>query len=177
MWYNQAMRIQKRGFTLIELLVVIAIIGIISAIALVSFNNSRQKSRDSRRMADVRQIDNAIQLYISQNGHAPYLNNVCDPNMVSANCVAKSDNSTAWTTLFTDLTPFIKTLPNDPCLGKCGTNYYYVYETPGYAAYLCNQIDCSAQFNNLMIMYNIYANSQEMLPGTRWELNNIFLNN
>ncbi|MEY4744976.1 MAG: hypothetical protein RL272_921, partial [Candidatus Parcubacteria bacterium] len=46
----------NKGFTLIELLVVIAIIGLLSTLAVVALNSARQKSRDSKRVADIKQI-------------------------------------------------------------------------------------------------------------------------
>lgn len=61
----------KRGFTLIELLVVIAIIGILSSIVLASLNSARQKGRDARRLADVKQIQLALELYYDANGQYP----------------------------------------------------------------------------------------------------------
>ncbi|MCL9971794.1 MAG: type II secretion system GspH family protein [Candidatus Pacebacteria bacterium] len=62
---------QKRGFTLIELLVVIAIIGILSSIVLASLNTARQKSRDARRIADIKQIQLAMQLYYDASSTYP----------------------------------------------------------------------------------------------------------
>jgi prepilin-type N-terminal cleavage/methylation domain-containing protein len=61
----------KRGFTLIELLVVIAIIGILSSIVLASLNTARQKSRDARRVADIKQIQLAMQLYYDASSTYP----------------------------------------------------------------------------------------------------------
>jgi len=60
----------KKGFTLIELLVVVAIIGLLVAIILVSIGNIKAKNRDARRVADMKQISNALNLY--NNAHNLY---------------------------------------------------------------------------------------------------------
>ncbi len=61
---------KQKGFTLIELLVVIAIIGLLSTLAVVSLNNARQKSRDAKRISDVKQVQTALELYYNdQNGY------------------------------------------------------------------------------------------------------------
>lgn len=52
-----------RGFTLIELLVVIAIIGVLASVVLASLNSARQKSRDVRRIADIKQLQLALEMY------------------------------------------------------------------------------------------------------------------
>src|SRR3989344_3856463 len=68
-------RIQKKGgFTLIELLVVIAIIGMLSSAIFSSLNNARRKSRDARRIADLHQIKNALDLFYSTYGRYPVTN-------------------------------------------------------------------------------------------------------
>lgn len=61
----------KRGFTLIELLVVIAIIGILSAVVLASLTSARQKSRDAKRVAEVGQIQKALDLFYDINQTYP----------------------------------------------------------------------------------------------------------
>lgn len=61
----------RRGFTLIELLVVIAIIGILSSVVLASLNSARKKGRDARRVADIKQIQLALELYYDANGAYP----------------------------------------------------------------------------------------------------------
>ncbi|MFA5360312.1 MAG: type II secretion system protein [Patescibacteria group bacterium] len=54
---------KQKGFTLIELLVVIAIIGLLSTLAVVALNNARMKSRDAKRISDIKQIQTALELY------------------------------------------------------------------------------------------------------------------
>ena len=61
----------QKGFTLIELLVVIAIIGLLASVVLLALNSARQKSRDAKRLADVRQIASALELYYDTNGGYP----------------------------------------------------------------------------------------------------------
>ena len=61
---------KRKGFTLIELLVVIAIIGLLSTLAVVALNNARQKSRDAKRVSDIKQIQTALELYYNDaNGY------------------------------------------------------------------------------------------------------------
>lgn len=62
---------QQKGFTLIELLVVIAIIGILSAVVLASVGSARDQGYDSRRTADLRQIQLALELYYDANEEYP----------------------------------------------------------------------------------------------------------
>jgi prepilin-type N-terminal cleavage/methylation domain-containing protein len=64
-------RLNNRGFTLVELLVVIAIIGILAAVVLVSLSSARIKARDSRRVADLRQIALALENYYDDNQQYP----------------------------------------------------------------------------------------------------------
>lgn len=61
----------KRGFTLIELLVVIAIIGILSSVVLASLNSARQKSRDARRVGDIKQLQLALEMYYDSSNRYP----------------------------------------------------------------------------------------------------------
>jgi uncharacterized protein (TIGR02145 family)/prepilin-type N-terminal cleavage/methylation domain-containing protein len=62
---------KNKAFTLIELLVVIAIIGILSTITVVVLQNARAKSRDAKRIADIKQMQTALELYFNDNGSYP----------------------------------------------------------------------------------------------------------
>ncbi|HEY4524295.1 MAG TPA: type II secretion system protein [Candidatus Paceibacterota bacterium] len=62
----------KRGFTLIELLVVIAIIGLLSSIVYTSLGQARQKAKDSKRLQDLLQVRNALELYYAKYGQYPF---------------------------------------------------------------------------------------------------------
>jgi len=91
-----------RGFTLIELLVVIAIIGVLTSIVMVSLSAAKQKSRDARRVADIKTLQLALGLYYNDNvnyptslsalvpGYLPVLPR--DPNGAGT-CTASSDVS------------------------------------------------------------------------------------
>ncbi|MEK7621795.1 MAG: prepilin-type N-terminal cleavage/methylation domain-containing protein [Patescibacteria group bacterium] len=61
-----------RGFTLIELLVVISIISLLSSIIIASLGAARSKARDSKRVQDLIQVRNALELYaLDHNGLYP----------------------------------------------------------------------------------------------------------
>ncbi|MDD3711848.1 MAG: prepilin-type N-terminal cleavage/methylation domain-containing protein, partial [Patescibacteria group bacterium] len=62
---------KKPAFTLIELLVVIAIIGILATLAVVALQNARKSARDAKRIADVKQIQTALELYYNDVGEYP----------------------------------------------------------------------------------------------------------
>jgi type II secretion system protein G len=61
----------KSGFTLIELLVVVAIVGLLATVALISLTGVQKRSRDTRRKADLRSVQKALDLYYQENGAFP----------------------------------------------------------------------------------------------------------
>ncbi|MDP3918244.1 MAG: type II secretion system protein [Candidatus Woesebacteria bacterium] len=63
---NQRKRYNK-AFTLIEMLVVISLIGILAALALVSFGGAQKQARDTTRKSDLKQYQTSIEGYANRN--------------------------------------------------------------------------------------------------------------
>ncbi|KKS00733.1 hypothetical protein A2470_03455 [Candidatus Curtissbacteria bacterium RIFOXYC2_FULL_41_11] len=113
----------RRGFTLIELLVVITIIGILAAIAIVSYGGTQERARDSRRKSDLDAIKKALEL---ARGDSPgaYYYPMC--NGGGGFCLPSGQLKDTNTTLPLSPSPpaqvYIKSVPKDP---KTNKGYYY----------------------------------------------------
>lgn len=77
---------KAKGFTLIELLVVVSIIGLLASIVVVSLGGSRVQSRDAKRTADLRQIQQALELCYNDLSCATAAQN--DYPVMSGTCAA-----------------------------------------------------------------------------------------
>lgn len=99
---------KNKGFTVLELLVVVAIIGILSAIIMASLNSSRSKGRDAKRIEELRQMVNALELYYNVNGVYP-----SRAQLYSATNQTQANNP---------LAPYLWPLPRDP---RTGAFYNY----------------------------------------------------
>lgn len=104
----------RSGFTLIELLVVVAIIGLLATLSIVALNTARAKSRDAKRIADIRQIATALEMYYTDNGTYP---------VISADSYYSS-----WSDFEQILKPYMSKVPKDP---DNGVYYHYYYSYPG----------------------------------------------
>ncbi len=103
----------KKGFTLIELLIVVAVIGILASVVLVGLGPIQKQGRDARRISDLRQVQNGLELYYGKNGSYP-------------------SGITTWTQLVDALTSAnigISNVPNDPTPSK---EYKYTNTPTGY---------------------------------------------
>ncbi len=61
----------RKGFTLIEILIVVAIIAILASIVLVGLGPSQQAGRDARRLSDLHEIQNGLELFYNKCGFYP----------------------------------------------------------------------------------------------------------
>lgn len=111
----------KKAFTLIELLVVIAIIAILATLAVVALQNSRANARDAKRLADVKQMQTALELYFNDNNSYP---------------------TSITSTIATSGIIYMTSIPNPPALidGDCtleNNNYSYSSDGSTYSISFC----------------------------------------
>jgi type II secretion system protein G len=114
------MKREYRAFTLIELLVVIAIIGLLASIVLVALNGARSKARDTTRLADIRELQSALELYFNDNSTYPMV--VCDSTPGSP-----YPDGQAWAACWSAVLPsqYIGKMPLDPINADGQYGYYY----------------------------------------------------
>ena len=63
-------KMNRKGFTLVEIMIVVAIIGLLAAIAIPNFVKARTKAQTEACIANLRQIEGAVQVWAVDNGKA-----------------------------------------------------------------------------------------------------------
>lgn len=133
----------RKAFTLIEMLVVISLIGILAAIALISFGSVQKSARDTTRRSDLKQYQTAIESYANKlNGLFPEYNAV------------RSASINLCGSLNTQFEPDI-ICPEDP---KSTTNGVYSYISDG------SGVSGSASATK----YVLWAKLENKTPTTYW---------
>ncbi len=135
-------------------MVVIAIIGMLTAIITVSLSSAKQKSRDSKRLADIKSIQLALSLYYNDNGFYP-----------------KNIYSSSYTTAGSDptngLTPaYLSVVPKDPnanasddCTNSSAVNgYASCYH---YTPYYSSNVVCASISTSPPIIYHLGASMED----------------
>ncbi|MFH1046668.1 MAG: type II secretion system protein [Patescibacteria group bacterium] len=119
------MRKSNKGFTLIELLVVIAIIGLLSTLAVVALNSARQKSRDSKRVADIKQVQTALELYFADQNSYPIATSAVTLGATDQSALC----SNGWAASCGSNTTYMGLVPSNPTPTDCGTGGAYTYSS------------------------------------------------
>lgn len=109
----------KKGFTLIEMLIVVAIIGLLAGVIFFGLGGQKGIARDAKRIADLKSVQQALELYYQANDKYP----------AAAGCPASAGVSGGWTTCWTNLQSAltganigVRSIPIDPL--NDGTFYY-----------------------------------------------------
>jgi len=129
----------NKAFTLIELLVVIAIIGLLSSIILSSLSSAREKSQDTHKISEAKEVEKAIELYRLDN-------NFSTPSFASSssNGTLHSEGTTEYNDAMTQLVTagYLPTIPESPS----GTDYSYIVSDDGKSAmFYANLSDSSSK--------------------------------
>ncbi len=108
-----------KGFTLIELLVVVAILGVLATITMVSLSDARARSRDARRVQDMKTLQDALALYQTRVTLYPDASTAITINGTTdvLSLALKSEGS-------------MSSVPVDPLnRAQGGVNYFYTYQS------------------------------------------------
>ena len=103
----------KKGFTLIELIVVIGIMGVLYTIVFGSISNSKARSRDDKRISDVKEIQLALTQFFDACSQYPS---------------GIATNASCPTNPLITISSYIAQLPTDP---STGDSYHYRSPAPG----------------------------------------------
>ena len=93
------MQNRRKGFTLIELLIVVVIIGILAAIAIPKFANTKDKAKLASVQTDVRNLMNTMEVTAGNNENKYTTPAAAEYNLSSGNTVAFSDMTDAGYTI------------------------------------------------------------------------------
>jgi prepilin-type N-terminal cleavage/methylation domain-containing protein len=105
------MQQNKKGFTLIELLVVVALLGVLTTLLMANFNAARQRSRDTQRKSDLKNVQTALRLYYNDLGNYPENSSAKE----IAGCGSAGTAVCAWGEEWSvGSTLYMSTLPEDP---------------------------------------------------------------
>lgn len=118
------------GFTLVELLVVITIIAVLSTIGMVIYGSVQSRGRDAKRVADIKDLVTALELYNGKNNAYPAAR-------AYTNCSSwYRDTNGHNDTYIPGLVPtYMKALPLDPFDKSGGPDICYLTNTDGSNGY------------------------------------------
>ena len=128
----------QNSFTLIELVVVIAIIGVLTAFAVPNFMAARERARDIQRKNDLKQLQNAVEMYKLDFGEYPPEEQTLPlyglyGGMKTTNICWNSDGANGLifsSTVPADKIIYMKKIPKDPTRTTNNGAYFYKRSGP-----------------------------------------------
>jgi len=141
------MKLARRGFTLIEILIVVAIIAILASVVLVGLGPTQSLGRDARRISDLHEVQNGLELYYNAKGAYPIPTAGWGPQQ-TANTLAA---------MLTGGGVGINSIPDDPSGGN--THYIYAWSADGAAYELAGNLEngTGGEWNNYNAPLNFVA--------------------
>lgn len=122
-------RVKQKGFTFIELAVAIAIIGVLSALIFSGAASSRKSARVAQRVADLKRVQAALDLYYAKNKSYPVANSwrgICF-SYNGGGAYTKANG--LW---IPGLSPdYLQTIPTDPQSSPSNDANCYLYYSNG----------------------------------------------
>lgn len=126
----QQIKVEKKGgkvlIIAISVLVGIVILGLLASVALLALNSARGKARDARRVADIRQLSTALELYYNDLSEYPSSLNLLAPKYIDAIPSAPTPNEDACSALENTYTYALKNKDSYTlsfCLGDATGGY------------------------------------------------------
>lgn len=107
---------QSKGFTLIEMLVVVAVIAVLAGITLTGVGGFTSRARDTRRVGDLRSVQNYLEFYFSKCGRYP------------GATACGATNPSTWADVQSALNSYGAKTPADPVAAK---TYFYGVSSDG----------------------------------------------
>lgn len=114
----------RKGFTLIEILIVVAIIAILASVVLIGLGPTQQSGRDARRLSDLHEVQNGLELFFNKCGYYP-------GNAANGACTNGNAQGAGYAGMATALTGAglgINSVPSDPLNNA---TYAYKFRTNG----------------------------------------------
>ena len=119
----------RSGFTLIEILIVVAIIAILASVVLIGLGPTQEAGRDARRLSDLHEVQNGLELYYGKCGYYP--GGVAAGACAVTATTGYNTGATTMTAALTGVGVGVGSVPLDPT--NSGT-HVYTYHTNGASA-------------------------------------------
>jgi prepilin-type N-terminal cleavage/methylation domain-containing protein len=146
---------KQQGFTLIELLMAVAIMVILTGIIVSSLASVRAKSRDSRRISDISQIQLALEQYYNRCNNYP---STLSP--VASQCSANPSGTVV-------LTNFIYAIPVPPPeASQAAYDYYAPSSKLDYMLHAKLEVKSDMQVDSATESYRSGNSNFNASPGT-----------